>query len=127
MTSVELGEKKEYVLGTGIFMGFFMKAFCFVVSVFIFFVLGFFLFNGNAPLIYCFDFLFLKFSLYSTFAKKVISKFDIHSISFINCIPKVLLVRSDILTIVCTPRFLLGELNLRPNFQKGGDLTGPQL
>ena len=33
-----------------------------------------------------------------TFVKKTILKFDIHSISFINCIPKVLLVKSDILT-----------------------------
>ena len=31
--------------------------------------------------------------------------------------------------IVCTPPSLLGEggLNLQPNFQKGGGLTGPQL
>ena len=70
----------------------------FVVSVFIFFALCFFLFNSNAPLIYCFDFLFLKFSLYSTFVKKAILKFDTYSISFINCIPKVLLVISDMLT-----------------------------
>ena len=47
MASVELGENKKIVLDTGIF-----------------------LFNGNAPLIYCFDFSFLKFSLYSTFEKK---------------------------------------------------------
>ena len=27
---------------------------------------------------------------------------------------------------VCTPFFFSGGLNLLPNFQKGGDLTGPQ-
>ena len=67
MASVELGENKKIVLDTEIF-----------------------LFNGNASLIYCFDFSFLKFSLYSSFVKRAILRFDINSISFINCIPKVL-------------------------------------
>ena len=74
MASVELGENKKTVLDTGIF-----------------------LFNGNAPLIYCFDFSLLKFSLYSTFEKKAILRFNMNSISFINCIAKVLLVISDYL------------------------------
>ena len=68
-----------------------------VVSVFMFFVLCFILFNDNAPLIYCFAFLFLKFSFYSTFVKRAILKFDIYCTSFMNCKPKVLLVISDIL------------------------------
>ena len=97
MASFELREKKKFVTGTGYLWAFF-ESILFVVSVFIFFVLCFFLFNSNASLIYCFDFLFLKFSLYSTFVKKAILKFDIHSISFIYCISKVLLVISDILT-----------------------------
>ena len=53
----------------------------------------FFLFNGNAPLTYFIGSLFQKFSLYSTLVK-----FDIHYTSFVNCIPKVVLVISDILT-----------------------------
>ena len=77
MASVELGENKKIVLDTGIF-----------------------LFNGNAPLIYCFDFSFLKFSLYSTFEEKAILRLDINSISFINCIAKVLLVISDYLDAI---------------------------
>ena len=93
MASFELGEKKKFVPCTGIFIGFLMILF--VVSVFIF-CFAFFLPNSNAPSIYYFDFLFLKFSQYSTFVKKSIIKFDIYSNSFINCIPKVLLVISDI-------------------------------
>ena len=61
-----------------------------------FFVLCFILFNDNAPLLYCFAFLFLKYSFYSTL-KRAILKFDIYRTSFINCMPKVLLVISDIL------------------------------
>ena len=83
----------------GEFIGFLNEIILFVVSVFIFFCFVFFLPNSNAPFIYCFDFLFLKLSLYSTFVKKAILKFDIHFISFINCIPKVLLVISDIITL----------------------------
>ena len=45
----------------------------FIVSIFIFFVLCFLRFHGNAPLKYCFDFLYQKntyFSLYYLFVKK---------------------------------------------------------
>ena len=98
MAKVELGEKKKICFKHADIFEIVYESFLFVVRVFILFVLLSFLINGNAPLIYFFDFLFLKFSLYSTFVKKAILKFDIHSILFINCIPKVLSVIGHILT-----------------------------
>ena len=56
MANVVLGEKKKFSLGTGLFKGFFVKAFCWS-QVFLYFFVLFFMFNGNAPLIYCFEFL----------------------------------------------------------------------
>ena len=72
MANVELGEEKN-CFREGDIYGVTYESFLFVVSVFIFFVLCFFLFNGNAPLIYCFDFFFLKFSLMFKFYKKRLS------------------------------------------------------
>ena len=72
----------------------------------------FFLINGYTPLIYCFDFFFLKFSLHSTFVKKAILKFDIHPISFINCIPKVLVIGNILMSQLVFYLFNIGMTQL---------------
>ena len=67
----------------------------FIVSIFIFFVLCFLRFYGNAPLKYCFEFLYQKniyFSLYYLFVKKKHFNFDKSKLFLINSIPIMLLV-----------------------------------
>ena len=91
-------KRKNLFQARGYLWGFLWKYFV-CSKHFILFVLCFFLFNSNAPLIYCFDFLFKILVIFNFCKKKAILKFDIHSTSFINCILKVLLVISDILTL----------------------------
>ena len=73
----------------------------FIVSIFIFFVLSFHRFYDNAPLKYCFDFLYNKklISLYITCSskkKKKKNKFDKSKSFLIISIPIVLLVIDQI-------------------------------
>ena len=71
----------------------------FIVGIFIFFVLCFLRFYGNAPLKYYFEFLHQEntyFSLYYLVVKKSIFNFDKCNFFLINSIPIVLLVINHI-------------------------------
>ena len=67
--------------------------------------------------------------------EEVVMKAVINLMIYNNCLPKRatflchVLVKEFEETIVCTspPTFLLGDLNLQPNFQKGRGFAGPQL
>ena len=91
----------------------------FIVSIFIFFVLCFLRFYGNATLKYCFEFFYIKkifFSLYITCSsKKKKFNFDKSKSLLINSIPIVLLVINHIEILLLNNHFF-NKRNIVKNF-----------
>ena len=91
-----------------------------IVSIFIFFVLCFFRFYGNAPLKHCFEFLYQEntyFSLYYLAVKKNIFNFDKSKLFWINSIPIVLLAINHI-QILPLNNHLFNNIDIIKNFDK---------
>ena len=92
----------------------------FIVSIFIFFVLCFLRFYGNATLKYCFEFFYIKkifFSLYITCSSKKKKKFNFDKSKslLINSIPIVLLVINHIEILLLNNHFF-NKRNIVKNF-----------
>ena len=90
----------------------------FIVSIFIFFFLCFLRFYGNAPLKYCFEFLYQENTysiLYYLFDKNSIFHFDKSKLFLINSIPIVLLVTNHI-EIFPLNNHLLNNRDIIKNF-----------
>ena len=90
----------------------------FIVSTFILFVLCFLRFYGNAPLKYCFEFLYQEntyFSLYYLLVKKSIFNFDKSKLFLINSIPTVLFVINHI-EILPLNNHLFNDRDIIKNF-----------